>query len=74
MSGMPAQHRLEEAPQLETSKVVAEAEVRADSEGNVIVRVSADVEPEGIVEDRRVTVCRPIEQQQFVAGFELAAR
>ena len=69
----PAEQGLKEAPQLQAGQVVAEAEVGARPEREVVVRHPCHVEPERVLENRGVPVRRRIEQQQLLPGRKLLA-
>ena len=71
--GEPRQQLLEEHAQLEAREARAEAEVRAEAEGDVRVRVARGVEAERIGEDALVAIRRRVEQQQLVARADALA-
>ena len=63
--GQALQQLLEEHAQLEAGQARAQAEVRAEAEGEMVVRRALDIEGERIGEDRGVAVRGRVEEQQL---------
>ena len=64
--------RFEEHSDFEAGERRPETEVGATSaEGDVRIGVASDVEAIGVVEDRRITICRGVPQGYDVAGGDV---
>ena len=72
-SGRRGQQLLEHHAQLEAGERLAEAEVRAEAERDVLVRVALDVEAVRVGELRLVAVRRLVEQHALLAFVQLLA-
>src|SRR6478752_7024099 len=64
--GEPIEHLLEDDAQLEAGEAGAQAEVRPEAEGDVLVRRATDVELEWIREHGFIAIGRRIEQQELL--------
>jgi hypothetical protein len=72
--GGHAPHQLlEEDAQLEAGEVGAEAEVRADAEGDVVVGRAPDIEPMRLAKGGGIAVGGRVEEQQPLPGFDALA-
>ncbi len=72
--GQAHEQLLEHHLQLEPGERLAEAEVRAEPERDVLVRVALDVEAERVVELRLVAVRRLVQQHALLARRASAGR
>src|SRR5262245_28807130 len=67
------QQLVEEHAQLEARQIGTEAEMRADAEGDMVVRRARGVEPVRVRKYGVVTVGSRVQEQQLLAGFDALA-